>query len=74
MKLDELLSIYLGSDGDVTKALYDRLRGHGVAGIIATNLFRAHKTSSRAKKYRGGAIRAWPTTGRIGRSTTYVMR
>lgn len=46
--------VYLGSDGDSTKALYADLEKLGPVGIVATNLFRAQKNSERAKKYRGG--------------------
>lgn len=44
--------VYLGSDGKVTTAYYEELAKRGPAGIIALNLFRAHKCSSRAKVYR----------------------
>ena len=43
--------IYIGSDGDATKALYERLATLGPAGVVALNLFRAVKCSTRAKKY-----------------------
>lgn len=49
-----LLAIYQGSHGEDTKALYDALCLLGARGEIAINLFRAHKSSSRAKVYRGG--------------------
>jgi hypothetical protein len=49
-----VLEIYQGSDGDATKALYERLTRIGPIGVIATNLFRAQKNSARAKVYRGG--------------------
>lgn len=45
--------VYDGSNGDVTKAYYAELAERGALGEIAVNLFRAHKCSSRAKKYRG---------------------
>jgi hypothetical protein len=51
--LRQLLEIYGGSDGDATKELYDALEDMGPEGHIATNLFRAHKASARAKSYRG---------------------
>lgn len=55
MKLVEIMQVYEGSNGDVTKALYERLqKDHGTAGFVAMNLFRACKNSERAKKYRGG--------------------
>lgn len=44
-------SIYDGSDGAATQALYDRLTTFGAIGIIALNLFRASKCSGRAKEY-----------------------
>lgn len=47
-------AIYDGSDGEATKALYTRLSAIGPAGEIALNLFRASKSSTRAKVYRGG--------------------
>jgi len=47
-------AIYDGSDGEATKALYARLAAMGPAGELAVNLFRAQKSSSRAKVYRGG--------------------
>lgn len=46
------LEIYLGSDGEATKALYARLEQLGPVGIVALNLFRAQKSSERAKHYR----------------------
>ncbi len=46
--------IYDGSDGDATKRYYARLCEAGPVGIVAMNLFRAQKCSTRAKKYRGG--------------------
>lgn len=49
-----LLSVYEGSDGEATKALYDSLRQLGPAGLVALDLFRAQKASARAKVYRGG--------------------
>lgn len=51
--LEDLMGIYLGSDGRRTKALYDELEMMGSAGTIAVNLFRACKASERAKVYRG---------------------
>lgn len=44
-------SIYTGSDGNATKALYTHLASLGPAGAIARDLFRAQKASERAKKY-----------------------
>lgn len=48
------MEIYAGSNGDATKALYRRLEGLGPVGVVAMNLFRAQKASTRAKEYRGG--------------------
>lgn len=48
----QIRAVYDGSNGDVTRDLYSRLQEKGPVGIIAANLFRAHKTSSRAKAYR----------------------
>lgn len=53
-QLAEVLATYNGSDGDRTKALYERLAERGPIGQIAVNLFRAQKASARAKVYRGG--------------------
>lgn len=57
MNFIEVMQVYEGSNGDATKALYERLKEFGPAGIVATNLFRACKASERAKKYRGGGYR-----------------
>lgn len=46
-------SIYHGSDGDATRGLYAQLEKLGPVGVVAMNLFRAQKCSSRAKVYRG---------------------
>src|SRR5581483_4536929 len=54
--LETVIRFYRGSDGEATKALYERLTGLGPLGIVATNLFRAQKNSERAKAYRGRAI------------------
>jgi hypothetical protein len=53
-ELLEAQRIFDGSNGDETKALYDRLAKLGPVGNIALNLFRANKNSVRAKAYRGG--------------------
>lgn len=45
--------VFAGSDGDYTKCYYAALESHGPAGIVAVNLFRAQKNSTRAKVYRG---------------------
>lgn len=46
--------IYNGSSGELTRELYRELEQRGPSGMIALNLFRAQKCSSRAKKYHGG--------------------
>ena len=48
------IEVYQGSDGEVTKKYYAALSERGPIGVIAMNLFRAQKSSSRAKAYRGG--------------------
>lgn len=53
MKLDAIMAVYLGSNGDVTSEFYKKLSALGPAGEVAVNLFRACKTSERAKNYRG---------------------
>jgi hypothetical protein len=45
------LTIYNGSDGGATKALYERLQSIGPVGVVALNIFRAQKASGRAKEY-----------------------
>ncbi|MCK1577883.1 hypothetical protein [Bradyrhizobium sp. 174] len=50
---EQVLAIYEGSNGDATKAMYVELEAMGPIGIIAVNVFRAHKNSSRAKAYKG---------------------
>lgn len=52
--LEAITAVYEGSNGDQTRALYRELEGLGPVGTVAVNLFRAHKTSGRAKDYRGG--------------------
>lgn len=47
-------AIYDGSDGEATKALFARLATFAAIGEVAINLFRASKSSGRAKVYRGG--------------------
>jgi hypothetical protein len=51
------MDVYLGSDGKATTALYAELEQRGPLGIVAVNLFRAQKCSSRAKSYRRGGFR-----------------
>lgn len=46
--------IYHGSNAAATRKLLKQLESSGHAGRIAAQMFRAQKTSSRAKKYRGG--------------------
>lgn len=60
-----ITKVFDGSDGDATRRLYDRLDGQGPTGTIAKNLFRAAKTSHRAKHYRGRRFRsaAYDTKG-----------
>lgn len=55
--LATIKAIYDGSDGEATKALYARLEAIGPAGVVALNVFRAQKCSSRAKGYRGRQYR-----------------
>ncbi|MEQ8667583.1 MAG: hypothetical protein RIC12_00335 [Pirellulales bacterium] len=43
-----------GSQSSKTRAFYRRLEKLGRRGRVAAQLFRSQKTSSRAKKYRGG--------------------
>jgi hypothetical protein len=52
------LSVFIQNDGAVTKAYYADLSALGPIGLIAMNLFRAQKRSSRAKEYRRGKYRA----------------
>ena len=64
-RLADVVRIYLGSDGEATRALYAELEQLGPAGPIAVNLLRAAKTSERAKRYRGRGYRgaAYDTKG-----------
>src|ERR1700680_1417117 len=55
--LGNILSVFQGSDGAATIALYDELLALGAAGAVAIELFRAQKSSSRAKVYRGGGFK-----------------
>lgn len=50
--LANVLSVFEGSSGDATIALYNELRELGASGAVAIELFRAQKSSSRAKVYR----------------------
>lgn len=54
MKLDVIMGVYRGSDGTATAELYRRLGELGDAGVVAVNLFRACKSSERAKVYTRG--------------------
>lgn len=47
------IEVYSGSDGALTTRFYQELGKHGASGLLAINLFRAHKCSARAKVYRG---------------------
>lgn len=55
--LEDVYRIFNGSDGFETRELYAQLEALGPAGMVACNLFRAQKTSTRAKVYRGGGFR-----------------
>lgn len=46
------IDVYTQMDGTLTKRYYTALQQRGVAGVVALNLFRAQKTSARAKVYR----------------------
>jgi hypothetical protein len=48
------IEVYCGSDGELTKRYYGELEKRGPIGLVAMNLFRAQKCSTRAKTYRGG--------------------
>lgn len=63
-----VLRIYMGSNGDDTKALYNRLETLGPVGAIATNLIRATKNSERAKGYRRGS-----STGAAYQTKSWAM-
>ena len=47
------LNAYVGSNAELTKALYAQLAALGPIGAVAMNLFRAQKASARAKVYHG---------------------
>lgn len=55
--LATVVRIYSGSNGSATLELYGTLTALGPRGVIALNLFRACKTSERAKGYRRRAHR-----------------
>jgi hypothetical protein len=50
----EIHAIYEASDGPATRTLFSFLKRHGINGQLAIALFRACKSSERAKVYRGG--------------------
>ncbi len=50
--LGKVMAVYMGSNGDETKQLYEALAKLGVQGDVGVNLFRACKASERAKGYR----------------------
>lgn len=52
--IERVAAVYAGSSGERTRALYADLAAIGPRGALAVNLFRATKTSARAKLYRGG--------------------
>ena len=47
------IEVFAQSNGELTKRYYVELEKRGSLGLIAVNLFRAQKTSTRAKLYRG---------------------
>lgn len=55
--LELVIRTYRGSDGDATRALYRQLEACGPAGVVGVELFRAQKSSERAKVYRGRRFR-----------------
>jgi hypothetical protein len=55
--LANILAVFDGSDAVATIALYDDLKARGPEGLVAMELFRIQKASSRAKVYRGGGFR-----------------
>jgi hypothetical protein len=57
VKYVDISAVYNGSNGDATRALYAKLEKVGPLGVVALNIFRALKTSSRAKVYRGRQYR-----------------
>lgn len=66
----DVVAIFQGSSGEATKSLYEQLVKRGRdGGVIAMNLFRAHKTSTRAKVYTGRA-----NTGERFRDKAYATK
>jgi len=55
--LANIIAVFEGSDAAATIALYDELKARGPEGLVAMELFRIQKASSRAKVYRGGGFR-----------------
>lgn len=55
--IERVIRVYQASDGEATRALYAQLATFGARGALALNLFRACKSSERAKVYRGGGYR-----------------
>lgn len=53
MNLADVTKVYEGSDGEATRALYERLNQLAPRGPIAVHLMRLSKASGRAKAYRG---------------------
>lgn len=53
MNLSAIIKVYEGSDGDATRALFERLTRFAPRGPIAVHLMRLSKASGRAKAYRG---------------------
>lgn len=51
--LANVIRAYEGSDGGITSSLFAELETLGPIGAVAVNLFRACKSSERAKEYRG---------------------
>ena len=51
-------AVYHGSNGGATRSYLTRLEKRGRLGRIAAQLFRAQKSSARAKVYRGGILRS----------------
>lgn len=45
-------SVFAGSDAEKTRELYAKLEALGPSGVLAANLLRAQKCSTRAKDYR----------------------
>lgn len=56
--LANVMRVFEGSDGLETSKMYAELSGMGPEGLIAVDLFRAQKNSSKAKVYRGRGTRA----------------